>query len=845
MVASLRARQHCTSAERWRIGVLTVAAAAFSGVALAYAPSHDVHDGILASLRAIDLQYASLQRDVLQARAGLLRNYDPLVSGIADLNATTDRLRMLFTAGNHDGVSDFDDELSAISGSIASDENLVDRFKTNNSLLQNSLEIFNQLLSQRYQDPYFEGQPPTDRSGHLGNLMMRFASNPSTDLEMQIRAELEGLQARSGSRQGYVRGLASHAVMILKTLPLVDQTTLAIQGSKTLHTADSLRKRYLDSYEVMALQSTRYRVILGSVSFALFGFAATLVQRRREKTRKLTQQLRFESTLDEVRRLFGEKYTTMETAVDDALELLGELFEGPSGDLIIINSENGEIEHSFGTTPNGELHNVVAAARDRLSSKELGPSGARSLMSSDMIIAPRGKRVEVVVTIHLEAQSAVVLRLIVDRDLFDRSDEIHSVIEQAAGTLASCVRLVQDREEREALQARLEHSQRLEAVGTLAGGIAHEFNNILLAMMGYSEMALDASAGESSAARYIQETIQSGRRAKLVIDQILAFSRKGERITKPFDLCEAVRDVLPLLTVSLPDHLALDVDLPRQHLTVTGSPIEVQQAIMNICRNAVQACRNAGWITITLSAVELRTGTLLSHGAAAPGAYAVLQVTDTGDGIETNALPHIFEPFFTTRSDAGGTGLGLAAVHAAIVGMAGHINVQSCVGAGTRFDLYFPITHRPSVSIRDFTVDQSVPMGAGQTVLIAEADDAARMMYEEKAAALGYEPIGFSSLNDVDGWISKRGHAADLVVLDIGLWSGQPDISIIKQHFSPIPTLLIGASPPSTVVDKGSLNQVQYLREPVTTTRLAWSISTALAKARTSGLARSLSPDLD
>lgn len=845
MVASLSARQHWTNAERWRIGVLAVAAAAFGGVALAYVPSRDVHDGILTSLRAIDLQYASLQRDVLRARAGLLRNYDPLVSGIADLNATTDSLRMLLTAGNHGGASGFDDELSAISGSIASDENLVDRFTTNNALLQNSLEIFNQLLSHRYQDPYFEGQPPTDRSGHLGNLMMRFASNPSTDLEIQIRAELEGLQAQNGSGQGYVRGLAWHAVMILKTLPLVDQTTLAIQGSKTLKTAEGLRKRYLDSYEVLAVQSTRHRLILGSVSFALFGFAATLVQRHREKTRKLTQQLRFEGTLDEVRRLFGEEYTTMETAIDSALGLLGELFEGPNGDLIIINSENGEVEYSFGTTRNEELDNIVAAAHDRLSSKELGLSGARSLMSSDTIIVPGRKRVDVVVTVRLEAQSAVVLRLIVDRDLFDRCDDIRNVLEQAAGTLAHCVRLVQDREEREALQARLEHSQRLEAVGTLASGIAHEFNNILLAMMGYSEMALDASPGGSNAARYIEETIQSGRRAKLVIDQVLAFSRKGERIAKPFDLCEAVREVLPLLTVLLPDHVALEADLSRQHLTVTGNPVEVQQAIMNICRNAAQACRNAGWITITLSAVELRTVTPLSHGTAPPGGYAVLQVTDQGDGIEANALPHIFEPFFTTRSGAGGTGLGLAAVHRAIVGMAGHINVQSCVGAGTRFDLYFPITHRPSVSIRDFMVEQSVPMGAGQTVLIAEADNAARMMYEEKAAALGYEPIGFSSLNDVDGWISKRGHAADLVILDIGLWPAQPDISIIKQHFSPIPTLLIGASPASTVVDTGLLNQVQYLREPVTTTRLAWAISTALAKAGTNGMARSLSRDLD
>ncbi|MBB5048059.1 hypothetical protein HNR60_002820 [Rhodopseudomonas rhenobacensis] len=845
MVASSKARPHRSILERWRIGLLALVALALGGVALAYVPSRDVHDGILTTLRMIDLRHASLQRDVLQARAGLLRNYDPLVSSIAGLNASADSLRMLLSAGRRDGLSGFDDELLAITRSIASDERLVDQFKTSNSLLQNSLEIFNQLLSQRYQDPYFEGPPPNQRSGHLGNLMMRFAANPSVDLELQITAELDRLRIQAGTDQDHVRGLAAHAMMILKTLPLVDQSTLAIQGSGTLNTADHLRKRYLDAYEGMTVQSTRHRVVLGAVSLAMFGFVAALVHRRREDDRKLALKLQFDRTLDDIRRRFADESTTIDAAVDDALKRLAGFFEGPKGRFTIFNAENGNIEHDFGATHDGTSDGAVADARDRIRVDGLTAVAAQSSKSSDVVIAQRGDAVAAAVTVRLEVQSAALLQLIVSRRFADRGAEMSSLLEQSAECLVGCVRLVQDREEKAALHARLEHSQRLEAVGTLAGGIAHEFNNILLAMMGYSEMALDASPGKSNAARYIQETIHSGQRAKLVIDQILAFSRKGERSSKPFDIREAVRDVLPLLTVSLPDHVALEVDLPRRHLTVTGNPIEVQQIIMNICRNAAQACRDAGWITITLSAVELAAATRLSHGSAPPGSYAVLQVSDTGDGIDPSALPHIFEPFFTTRSEGGGTGLGLAAVHGAIVGMAGHVNVQSCVGAGTRFDLYFPITHSPSVSIRDFTADQSVAKGAGQTVVIAEPDDAARMMYEEKTAALGYEPIGFSTLNDVDGWIAKRGHAADLVILDIGLWPDQPNPANIKRHFGPIPVLLIGASPPSTLVENGSVKQVQFLREPVTTTRLAWAISTALAGAETIGPARPLSLGLD
>ncbi|ABD09070.1 periplasmic sensor signal transduction histidine kinase [Rhodopseudomonas palustris HaA2] len=835
--------------EHWRIGLLALFAAVFGTVALGLVPSRDRHDGILATLRMIELQNASLQRDVLQARAGLLKNYDPLVRAIAGLNATTDNLRTLLIASRRDGIAGLDGELDAISGSIARDESLVDRFKTSNSLLQNSIEIFNQLLGQRYRDPYFEGQTPSEQAGQLGNLMMRFASNPSADLELQIRAELEGLKGRADSRPGYLRGLTSHAVMILRTLPLVDQTTLALQGAETLNAADGLRKRYLDVYEAMTERSTRHRVILGAVSLAMFGFVAMLVQRLRESRRMAAYQSRFEAALDKVRRLFDDDSTTLEAAVEAALDIFAKSFGGTTGRFTIFDPRTGEILHDVGLTGCEVWEHAVGRAGERMKVQASAANRAASAQSRDIVTVRRGNAIDASGMFQLQPGSTALLQLNVGEPSLRDDTGLPRLLQQAAECLVDCVRLVQDREEKEALHARLEHSQRLEAVGTLAGGIAHEFNNILLAMMGYSEMALDASADGSAAARYIQETIDSGHRAKLVIDQVLAFSRKGARISRPFDICEAVRDVLPLLTVSIPEHVALDVDLPRRRVTVTGNPIEVQQIVMNICRNAAQACRDAAVVTITLSAVELRTVTRLSHGNAPPGGYAVLRVADTGDGIEPGVLPHIFEPFFTTRSEAGGTGLGLAAVHGAIVGMGGCVDVQSRVSAGTRFDLYFPITHRPSVALRDFTADQSVPMGAGQTIVIAQADDAARMMYEEKAAALGYEPIGFSRLSDLDGWIAKRGHVADLVILDAGLCSDQLDALTVERHFRPIPVLLIGESKTFAAAERAAVDRPHVLKGPVTTTRLAWAIATALAEAGVEaeaiGPTRALSPELD
>ena len=154
-----------------------------------------------------------------------------------------------------------------------------------------------------------------------------------------------------------------------------------------------------------------------------------------------------------------------------------------------------------------------------------------------------------------------------------------------------------------------------------------------------------------------------------------------------------------LLKVSLPETLELSSHLVDRPAVVLGNPIEIQQILMNLCKNASEASPDGGKIDIEVLPVVTRSTRPLSHGVLPSGSYIRLSVTDRGEGIPDSILPHIFEPFFSTKSHTGGTGLGLAAVHGNVAALAGHINVDSAVGRGTRFDLFFPVCHQVSRSL--------------------------------------------------------------------------------------------------------------------------------------------------
>lgn len=245
------------------------------------------------------------------------------------------------------------------------------------------------------------------------------------------------------------------------------------------------------------------------------------------------------------------------------------------------------------------------------------------------------------------------------------------------------------------LERRLIHSQKMEAMGTLAGGVAHDFNNILCAIMGYTEMARMDAEGQTELCENLDQVIQSSSRARDLVRQILTFSRRSQPEAKLISVAELMQEALRLLRPALPSsieiRLEMGADLPR----IMADPSQVHQVIMNLVTNAAHALRTTQTPVLTLrcriqdapAEVAACTPTL------APGLTLMIEVADNGHGMDEATQAHIFEPFFTTKPQGEGTGLGLAVVHGIVRANRGGIHVESAPEKGASFQVYFPTVH--------------------------------------------------------------------------------------------------------------------------------------------------------
>ncbi|WP_064696947.1 two-component system VirA-like sensor kinase [Rhizobium aegyptiacum] len=827
MDISSKRRPRRATIELWRIVLLVSGAFCFALLAIGRVPSRETHEAILTSLRAIDINHASLQRDVLQARAGLLTNYDPLVDSIINLHVAVTRLRGLFDESGIETTAELDTELSKIAASIDSDEALVERFKTDNALLQNSLSIANQMLSELHasSDPVVTSA--LAMANDLGNLMMRFTAQPDASISTAIRSQLTMLSQSDAAGVADVRSYVAHANMVLDTLPSVDNTIEAIQASRTSEAAQVLQEKYLSAYGMASVRSAWTRLLLGSVSVLLCVYIAILVYRLRAQTHRLTQQLDLENLVADIRKRFNEDFDDVRAAVQDSLMMLAHFFDASKYAFAVVNNVTREADESFGNADESAFRALIQrlSAQMTASMKDEQLHWDRfyyhNLQQSDIQSFPEGVLSAGSVAATSIDHHSFGFLFLEHREVRKKpdADELR-LLGHAVVVLAQCIKSQKDKEEKLALEARLEHSQRLEAVGTLAGGIAHEFNNTLGAILGYGEMALQLDRNPARTRQYIREIVASGQRAKHIIDQILTFSRKRARISRPFSLTEAIDDIIPLVRLSIPDKVKLSTNVAEALPAIFGNPIEIQQVIMNLCTNAAQAAGDEGQISISAEQINVESKLALSHGELPAGSYVVVSVEDNGKGIAPSVLPHIFEPFFTTKSNTGGTGLGLAAVHGHVTGMNGRIDVASRQGQGTCFGLYFPFVSDEPIPLAQFFNERTVPLGSGQTVLLAQRDTNLRLMYEEKIAALGYEPIGFSSLPSLKRWLSAGDRHCDLIVLDADLWSFSPDFRQVVSEFAPLATLFL-ADPERDSLDPRASPDISVLRKPVSSMNLA------------------------
>ena len=348
-------------------------------------------------------------------------------------------------------------------------------------------------------------------------------------------------------------------------------------------------------------------------------------------------------------------------------------------------------------------------------------------------------------------------------------------------------------EAQRAMQAQVARASRLESLGTLAGGVAHDFNNVLAAIVGYGEMARDEASDGSNQARYLDHVLQAGLRGKALVERIITFSRGGARASMVFELEPVVEEVLALLSASLKPGIVLERALEAPGARLRGDPTQAFEAVMNLCTNAMQAMPRGGMLTVALQRIDVQAARVLSHSSLAPGHYVALTVADQGSGITAEVAEHLFEPFFTTRAAQSGTGLGLAVVHGVVAEFGGAIDVQSRPGHGARFTLYLP--ESAEAAGRAETAE-AARAGTGQRLLVVDDQGELVAMAEEMLRTLGYEPDGYTDPQAALQALCEAPGRYVAVITDevMPRLSGTQLAQAVRERLPDLPVLLVSGS---------------------------------------------------
>ena len=399
---------------------------------------------------------------------------------------------------------------------------------------------------------------------------------------------------------------------------------------------------------------------------------------------------------------------------------------------------------------------------------------------------------------------------------------------RVAGSIEDITERKNAQAERDRLEVQLRQAQKLEAIGTLAGGVAHDFNNILAAILGYGDMAQKAATEGTPLRRYIDAAMSAGFRAKALVERILAFSRSGMGERTPVVLEAIVAEVLDAVATSLPQQVRLVRRLEAGRAAVLADPAQLHQIVLNLCTNAAQAMDSAGDISAALEVVESDTERSVSTTTLPAGKYLKLQVSDSGSGIDPQIMDRIFDPFFTTKELGTGTGLGLSLVHGIVADLGGGIDVHSIAGVGSTFDVYLP-WH--SLAPSNQVSEESVVNGAGETILLVDDETALVRLGEEMMAELGYEPVGFTSSVAALETFRAEPQRFDAVLTDEAMpsMSGSELAVEIRKLRPDIPIVLMSGYPtPALAARARAAGVFEVLAKPLVARDIARSLAGAL-----------------
>jgi PAS domain S-box-containing protein len=335
------------------------------------------------------------------------------------------------------------------------------------------------------------------------------------------------------------------------------------------------------------------------------------------------------------------------------------------------------------------------------------------------------------------------------------------------GVITHYVAVKEDITERKKLEAQLRQTQKMEAVGQLAGGVAHDFNNMLGVIIGYTEMALDKIAGGDALREDLEQIKTAGQRSAEITRQLLAFARKQAITPRTINLNKIVGDMLKLLQRLIGENIDLAWRPGENLWTVKMDPSQVDQILANLCVNAKDAIAGVGRITIETQNVALDATYLAGHKAFTPGEYTMLAVSDNGSGMDKQTQDRIFEPFFTTKGLGKGTGLGLATVYGIVKQNAGFIYVYSEPGYGTTFKIYLPRHATTEDEKEDKQPHFSTVGHASETILLVEDDALFLLMVRQMLEQFGYTVLAASTPDEAIERAAKYPSKINLLLTDV------------------------------------------------------------------------------
>ncbi len=374
------------------------------------------------------------------------------------------------------------------------------------------------------------------------------------------------------------------------------------------------------------------------------------------------------------------------------------------------------------------------------------------------------------------------------------------------------------RAERRKIQEQLRQSQKMEAVGQLAGGVAHDFNNILLAILGYGELLASGLPVDHALQDEVREIRKAAERAAGLTNQLLAFSRRQVLEPKVLNLNGLVENIQKMLHRVLGEHVELTTALDPALANVRADAGQLEQVVVNLAVNARDAMPKGGKLTLETSNVELDETYSRDHAGVQVGPHVLLAVSDTGAGMDAETLSHLFEPFFTTKEKGKGTGLGLATVYGIVKQSGGHIWVYSELRHGTTFKIYLPRVNESPEAPRRPALAVTEDVSGSETILLVEDEEAVRRLVRIVLEGKGYTVL------EASGWqvaleIAGRQHPIELVITDVVMPGvGGPELASRLEAAHPrIRVLFMSGYTDGAVPSQGPLAATTaFLQKPFT-----------------------------